>query len=135
MNYQYLTDAEDYDLEVLAHGVQLARKIVATSAMSKALGREVRDPSILHPQNSTEYAREYARKMASTIYHPAGTCRAGSPDDPRCVVDSQLRVIGLKGLRVADASVMPTITPGNTAAPSVMIGERCAAFVKAEWGL
>jgi choline dehydrogenase len=67
------------------------------------------------------------KQAAETTYHPVGTCKMGS--DPLAVVDAQLRVHGIAGLRVADASIMPTLTSGNTNAPSIMIGERAADMV------
>ena len=70
---------------------------------------------------------DWVRKNAETTYHPVGTCKMGS--DPSAVVDSELRVHGLQGLRVADASIMPTLTSGNTNAPTIMIGEKCAEMV------
>ena len=70
---------------------------------------------------------DWVRKAAETSYHPVGTCKMGS--DPMAVVDAQLRVHGIAGLRVADASIMPTLTSGNTNAPSIMIGEKAADMV------
>jgi len=69
------------------------------------------------------------RKTAETTYHPVGTCKMGA--DPLAVVDCELRVHGIQGLRVADASIMPTLTSGNTNAPTIMIGEKCAEIVLA----
>ena len=70
---------------------------------------------------------DYVRRTASTVWHPAGTCKMGT--DTKAVVDSQLRVRGIDGLRVADASVMPTMSSPNTNAVAMMIGERCADMV------
>ena len=70
---------------------------------------------------------DWVKKAAETTYHPVGTCKMGS--DPMAVVDAQLRVHGIAGLRVADASIMPTLTSGNTNAPSIMIGEKAADVV------
>ena len=72
---------------------------------------------------------DYARNYGGSIFHPSGTCKMGN--DPMAVVDPELRVHGLQGLRVADASIMPTLTSGNTNAPCIMIGEKCAAMVLA----
>jgi choline dehydrogenase len=70
---------------------------------------------------------DWVKKAAGTTYHPVGTCKMGS--DPMAVVDAQLRVHGMAGLRIADASIMPTLTSGNTNAPSIMIGEKAADMV------
>jgi choline dehydrogenase-like flavoprotein len=72
---------------------------------------------------------QHARALAKTVYHPAGTCKMGNDD--MAVVDNRLRVIGVPRLRVADASIMPTLVSGNTNAPCIMIAERCADFLLA----
>ena len=73
---------------------------------------------------------EWIKNNAETTYHPVGTCKMGS--DPMAVVDENLKVHGISGLRVADASIMPTLTSGNSNAPSIMIGEKCAEMVLAD---
>jgi choline dehydrogenase-like flavoprotein len=101
-------------------------------------GRIFRSPSLaklieqeLTPGGADQIAdaviEDHIRTVAKTVYHPAGTCKMGSDD--MAVVDHQLRVRGVPRLRIADASIMPQVTSGNTNAPSIMIGERCADFM------
>jgi choline dehydrogenase len=112
------------DLDSLVAAVELCRRMGA-SAPLKEWGAIERYPG---PGVATdEELRGYVRDTAITYHHQVGTCKMGR--DPLAVVDPHLRVHGLEGLRVADASVMPAVTTGNTNAPSIMIGERVADFV------
>ena len=119
----FLTD--DRDIAVLRAGARLMDRIVAAPPLA-AYGVTVSRPVDVH--NDTALDAEI-RNRADTVYHPVGTCRMGSDD--AAVVDPSLAVKGVEGLWVADASVMPRLVSGNTNAPSIMIGERAADFVKA----
>lgn len=113
------------DLDTLVRGLRLARRILRAPSMQKVLSQEVRPSSQeeLPLADLEQYCREYAK----TVYHPSGTCKMGT--DPAAVVDLTLKVHGVQGLRVCDASIMPTIISGNTNAPTIMIAERCADFI------
>jgi choline dehydrogenase-like flavoprotein len=119
-----LTDPDD--VAAMVAGVKLARRIAATGPMRAICGREIFPGDVI--QDDEDIERDL-RARVELLYHPVGTCRMGSGDS--AVVDPQLRVRGVDGLRVADASVMPTIVRGNTNAPTIMIGERAADLVKA----
>ncbi len=119
----YLSEQEDVD--TLVRGVRLARRILRTPAMQRLVGAEI-EPSAAGEVDSA-VLEAWVRARAKTVYHPAGTCRMGTDD--RAVVDTRLRVRGVAGLRIADASVMPALPSGNTNAPTIMIAERCAQFV------
>jgi choline dehydrogenase len=115
---------DDRDMRALIEGVRMARRIAESEAMTPLRG------ALSVPDGPLETDREIAahiRANAETLYHPAGTCRIGA--DAMAVVDPQLRVIGVDGLRVADASVMPEVVTGNTNAASMMIGEKAAAMI------
>jgi len=120
----FLEDQRDLDL--LIKGLRLARQIIATSPLSSAAGRELGPGAECIDDTDLE---RFIRTTSGTTYHPVGSCRMGPPTDPLAVVDARLRVHGLDGLRIADASIMPTIVSGNTAAASMMIGERAAEFI------
>lgn len=76
---------------------------------------------------------EWVKDNAETVYHPVGTCKMGNSDDTFAVVDNELRVHGIEGLRVADASIMPNLISGNTNAPSIAIGQACSEFMTKEF--
>jgi choline dehydrogenase len=116
---RYLSRPED--VEVLVEGIALAREIAHTRAFDGLRGRELAPGEQVNDRAGLE---AYVRASASTVWHPAGTCRMGTDRD--AVVDAFLRVRGVANLRVADASVMPTIIAGNTNAASIMIGHRAA---------
>ena len=112
------------DIRALASGVRLARRILAAPAFAPFGGGELEPgPDV----QTDEELRTYMLAHVATGFHPAGTCKMG--DGPDAVVDEKLRVHGLEGLRVADASIMPTIVAGHTNAPAIMIGERAAGFI------
>jgi len=119
---RYFSDARD--LEHLVAGVKLTREIAATEPLASDLDQEIfPGPGV----QSDDELRAWVRSSVNTIFHPTGTCKMGT--DPQAVVDPELRVHGLRGLRVADASVMPRIIGGNTNAPTIMIAEKAADLV------
>ncbi len=120
----YLQEPED--VRALVEGVRLARAFAATPAYARLRGDEV-EPGV--GVATADALAGFARRASDTIYHPAGTCRMGS--DPRAVVDARLRVHGVQGLRIADASVMPDVVSATTNAACVMIGSRVADFLLA----
>ena len=105
-------------------GVQIARDIAAQAAFDRYRGEEFLPGKTV--QRDDELV-DFIRNYCETLYHPVGTCKMGLGES--AVVDPQLRVRTLDRLRIADASIMPAITSGNTNAPAIMIGERCADFI------
>jgi choline dehydrogenase len=118
--------SSQHDRDGLLAAIRKGRELMATSPMKEITGEEIAPGA--HLQTDEELL-EWVRNNAETTYHPVGTCKMGI--DPMAVVDPELRVHGMQGLRVADASIMPTLTSGNTNAPCIMIGEKCAAMVLA----
>lgn len=114
------------DLQVAADAIRLTRRIVAAPALQAFRPSEYLPGASLQSQ---EQLHEAAAKIGTTIFHPVGTCRMGH--DTQAVVDAQLRVRGIAGLRIADASIMPRITSGNTCSPTLMIAEKAAELILA----
>ena len=112
--------SEEEDLRQLVKGGRIAMDVMGQDAFKKY----IEEPIEISPKSSDDEMIAYIKRRLETIYHPVGTCKMGT--DEMAVVDPQLRVRGLSGLRVVDASVMPTITSGNTNAPVIMIAEKAA---------
>jgi choline dehydrogenase-like flavoprotein len=120
---QFLTHPDD--LELMLRGLKVSRRLLAAPAWDKVRGPEFRPGANVQ---SDDALRDYIRSTCGTVFHPVGTCRMGRDAD--AVVDSELRVRGLEGLRVADASIMPTLIGGNTNAPTIMIAEKAADMIR-----
>ncbi|MEB3896990.1 GMC family oxidoreductase, partial [Pseudomonas guariconensis] len=118
----YLSDPQD--LKVAADAIRITRRIVQAPALAAFDPREYLPGPALQTE---QQLHEAAGKIGTTIFHPVGTCRMGS--GPLDVVDNQLRVHGVPGLRVADASIMPQIVSGNTCSPTLMIAEKAAQLI------
>ncbi len=114
------------DLEVMVAGFKLTRRIMEAPALKSQATSEMFSAGV----ESDDQIRDFLRRRVDTVYHPVGTCMMG-PDAATAVVDAQLRVHGLEGLRVVDASIMPTLIGGNTNAPTMMIGEKAADLIRA----
>jgi choline dehydrogenase len=117
--------ATETDRKTIVAGLKLSRRILATPRMQNFVAAEFQPgPTVAND----EELLDYARRRGGTVYHPTSTCKMGS--DPLAVVDAELKVHGIDGLRVADASIMPTVVSGNTNAATIMIGERAADMVR-----
>jgi choline dehydrogenase len=112
------------DVQKLVAGIKLLRNLFGASAFDEFRGEEIAPGA---DKQSDAALVAYVREACDTVYHPVGTCKMGT--DPMAVVDPELRVHGIEGLRVVDASIMPTITTGNTNAPTIMIGEKAADLI------
>ena len=119
----------DYDRHVAANALRLTRRIVQAPALARYAPEEILPGAKFQTE---EELVEAAGAIGTTIFHPVGTCRMGCADDPGAVVDARLRVFGVTGLRVVDASVMPNITSGNTNSPTLMIAERASDMIRAD---
>ncbi|MDO9234915.1 MAG: GMC family oxidoreductase N-terminal domain-containing protein [Aquabacterium sp.] len=116
----------EHDRQVAVEAIELTRRIVSQSALNRYKPQEfMPGPNAQTPEQLVEAAS----RIGTTIFHPVSTCRMGPEGDDAAVVDTRLRVRGVRGLRVVDASIMPTITSGNTNAPTVMIAEKAADMI------
>ena len=120
----------EHDRTAIVAALRRVRDIFRSPALDKHLGDEFRPGALIQ---SDEQILDYIRAEAESVYHPVGTCKMGS--DKMAVVDERLRVHGIKCLRVADASIMPTIVSGNTNAPAIMIAEKCADMLLQDAGI
>ncbi|MBU2981284.1 GMC family oxidoreductase N-terminal domain-containing protein [Lentibacter algarum] len=123
---QFLSD--DRDLQTLIKGAKMTRQILEAPALASFKHKEMFG---VHDNMTDTEWEKHIRARADTVYHPVGTCKMGVDED--AVVSPDLKVRGMTGLRVCDASVMPTVVSGNTNAPTIMIAERCADMIKADY--
>ena len=111
-------------------GFKLTRRLLETPALRALQQKDMFTEGI----ETDDQIRELLRRRVDTVYHPVGTAKMGRREDVMAVVDARLRVIGLEGLRVIDASIMPTVTSGNTNAPTMMIAEKGAEMILQDAG-
>jgi choline dehydrogenase-like flavoprotein len=118
---------EDADVDAMIAGFKMTKRLLDAPALKALQTSDVFTEGV----ETDADIRKVLRERVDTVYHPVGTCKMGV-NDPLAVVDPKLRVYGLEGLRVVDASIMPTLIGGNTNAPTIMIGEKAADMIKAE---
>jgi len=130
--------SNEADLDVAVAGVRILQQMLKTDAM-KRLNATIFDTPLpgcaIHKFDSDAYWKCSARHISFTIYHLSGTCKMGPEGDPTAVVDPRLRVHGIRGLRVIDASIMPEVPAAHINAPTIMIGEKGADMIKEDWGI
>jgi choline dehydrogenase len=127
IDFRFFSDPDGDDMRALVRGVKDARRILMAPAFDSCRGAAVFPPETVQ---SDEEIEDYIRDVASTVFHPVGTCKMGR--DEMSVVDDRLRVRGVAGLRVVDASIMPAVTTGNTNAPTIMIAEKASDMIKTD---
>jgi len=120
---RYLSDQNDQ--RTIVDGLKLIRRLLATKHFAPYVEAEFRPGP---DARTDDELLAYARQFGGTVYHPTSTCRMGN--DPMAVVDPELRVHGIEGLRVVDASIMPTVASGNTNAATIMIGEKAVDMIR-----
>ena len=114
----------------MVEGYKIMMKVLSTEPFNQYISDHTRRPIDINDDTDIEQAM---REEADTVYHPVGTCKMG--DDSMSVVDSRLKVHSMNGLRVVDASIMPTLVGGNTNAPTIMIGEKASDMILEDWNL
>ncbi|MGR3468382.1 MAG: GMC family oxidoreductase [Shimia sp.] len=124
--------ATETDRRTIVEGIKVARRIAKHTPLAEHITEEHAPGEGVGAEDDAAIL-DWARETAVTIYHPTGTCKMGPDGDPTAVTDARLRVRGVAGLRVADASIMPQIVSGNTNAPAIMIGEKCSDLVKEDF--
>ncbi len=125
ISFNYMSQPEDW--EEMRACVRLTREIFAQRAFDPYRGREIQPGEGVQ---TDEQIDAFVRRKVESAYHPSCTCRMGSPQDPLAVVDPQARVIGVEALRVVDSSIMPSITTGNLNAPTIMLAEKAADYIR-----
>jgi choline dehydrogenase-like flavoprotein len=125
---RYFTDPDGYDERTIVDGLRTAREVAATAPFASWIAREIAPGP--HLRTARELS-DYERAVHHTVYHPAGTCRMGAAGDPLAVVDPDLRLRGLTNVRVADASVFPTLPTVNPVVTVLLVGERAADLIQA----
>ncbi|WP_030613620.1 GMC family oxidoreductase [Streptomyces sclerotialus] len=131
LDFRYFTDPEGHDEKTIVDGLKVAREVAATAPLRDWLKREVAPgPDV----TSDAELSEYGRRAAHTVYHPAGTCKMGGDGDPAAVLDPQLRVRGVDGLRVVDASLFPTMPTINPMVTVLLAAERAADLIRVAGG-
>ncbi|KAK9506671.1 hypothetical protein O3M35_008563 [Rhynocoris fuscipes] len=129
---------DPYDLEVITKAIEIVKQIANTKVFYEfkpKLFSEPIKPCAKYGHDTKDYWKCHARHLTISNYHQTGTCKMGPSEDPTSVVDARLRVHGIKGLRVIDASIMPTIISANTNAPTIMIAEKGADMIKNDWNI
>lgn len=126
IDFRYFTDPAGYDDKVMTAGIEIAREIVSQSPLKEWVKKELAPGNTVQSKSGIS---EYVRKTANTVYHPAGTCKMGEANDPNTVVDPELKVKGIEGLRIADASIFPSMVTVNPNITCMMIGEKCASMI------
>ncbi|WP_045875946.1 GMC family oxidoreductase [Pseudofrankia sp. DC12] len=128
LDFRYFTDPEGYDERTVVEGLRIAREVARAAPLRDWIAREIAPGPAL---TTDEELSTYGRAAHHTVYHPAGTCRIGAPGDPLAVVDPQLRLRGLANVRIADASVFPTLPSVNPMVTVLLVAERCADLMTA----